>query len=158
MPHLLREGQGANEHCLERGSGMSEAGRKNGKENSRELWKKDDIHQVFVLRRSLSLCSHNVETHCQRDFTAKINLCYHGKSYGTEQTCEKKLHTGTQERTRAHAHTKSTKTQPSAHCRGEQECEGGHNEIIRTKYCATPATTVLKTEGLCVVCVVCVSV
>lgn len=53
MPHLFREGQGANEHCLEGRTGMSEVERENGKENSRELWKKDDIPQVFVLRRSL---------------------------------------------------------------------------------------------------------
>lgn len=83
MPHLFREGQGANEHCLGGRTGKSETERENGKENSRELQNKDDIPQVFVLRRALSLYSHNVQTQCERDFTAKITLCYRRQSYGT---------------------------------------------------------------------------
>lgn len=104
---------------------------------------------------------HNVRGISQLKLVFVI-ICGTGKKHVTGRRTNTHAHRHTH--TRAHteppiSQTRKKQNQQPRKLKPETGGEAGsrgHNEIIRAKYCATGATTVFKTERLCLVCV-CVS-
>ena len=140
-----------------RGNIMSVKGWKKREENSWELKNNYDIPQFL----SPCLLFHYVattQTQCQRDFTAKICLCY--RMWYRLDTCDRVRHTHTHTQTQAHIrkHARTSITQLKTGSKenlnqkwvnSRRAGRRAHNEIITGKYWAIGATTVCETERLC---------
>lgn len=107
---------------------MREEGGENGKENSRELKNNDDIPQFLSPPPLLflSLCCRDSEAQCQRDFTAKISLCYRMR-YRLD-TCDRAVHKHTHTHTQHRAPNQSDKNKRPRKLKPEMGGEAGEQE------------------------------